>query len=48
VAGQHVHHQDGPADGDGQAHDDGDDHPDHGTSPSGWISLERNSSRVKG
>src|SRR6266699_2388510 len=29
VAGQHVHHQDAPADSDDQTHDDGDDQPDH-------------------
>jgi TetR/AcrR family transcriptional regulator, cholesterol catabolism regulator len=36
VAGEHVHYEDGPADGDGQAQDNGDDQPDHGSSPSGW------------
>jgi hypothetical protein len=37
VAGYHVEHQDGPADGDRKTQDNGDDHPDHDTSPSGWI-----------
>ena len=40
MAGHHVDHQDGAADGNGQPHGDGDDQPDQDVSPSGSVFLD--------